>query len=406
MRMNTNIPMQGQQVDVVNALSRGHQAGRMARQADIFQQHGAGIAAGDPNAINALAQFDPQQALAAKGQHQQMAARSQQMKALDARERRAIEQQAAQLSAAERAAAAEEVRQGLMRGIGLYKAGDLEGLNGLLTSVGEQPLQSIDQFVPVAARYKEVFDTLLKVEEFGKGPEDPAAMRALRMRAQEAGLQPNTPEYEQFMLTGGKAADGLRITSNPDGGLTVEQGGAVTRPEAPKLTVEAGKNTGFMIRMRESNQTLNDLENQGTRFAQQNLEAVPLGIGNYFRDEDFQKFDQARRDFVNALLRRESGAVISEQEFDNANKQYFPMPGDGPEVIAQKKRNRETAIQGIEIGSGEGAAYVDQLNANEQAANPFANMPIDELNAVDFSNMTLEQINAWNRRMDEVEQGQ
>lgn len=67
-----------------------------------------------------------------------------------------------------------------------------------------------------------------------------------------------------------------------------------------------------------------------------------------------QKFNQAQRDFINAVLRKESGAVISAEEFANAEKQYFPQPGDSPEVIAQKKANRDLAIDGILMGAPAG----------------------------------------------------
>ncbi len=67
-----------------------------------------------------------------------------------------------------------------------------------------------------------------------------------------------------------------------------------------------------------------------------------------------QQIEQAQRDFVNAVLRQESGAVISPSEFDNAQKQYFPQPGDSQAVIKQKARNRETAIRGLEIAAGPG----------------------------------------------------
>jgi hypothetical protein len=65
-----------------------------------------------------------------------------------------------------------------------------------------------------------------------------------------------------------------------------------------------------------------------------------------------QKAEQAQRNFVNAILRQESGAVISPSEFDNAKKQYFPQPGDTPEVIAQKAANRKTAINGLSRSAG------------------------------------------------------
>lgn len=75
---------------------------------------------------------------------------------------------------------------------------------------------------------------------------------------------------------------------------------------------------------------------------------------NTVATSDAQKFNQAQRDFVNAVLRKESGAVISDEEFDNARKQYFPMPGDSAEVIAQKKANRDLAVQGILMGAPAG----------------------------------------------------
>lgn len=78
---------------------------------------------------------------------------------------------------------------------------------------------------------------------------------------------------------------------------------------------------------------------------------VPV-IGNYAVSEDFQKLEQAQRDFINAVLRRESGAVISEPEFDNARKQYFPQPGDSPAVVKQKAQNRRLAIEGITAAAG------------------------------------------------------
>jgi hypothetical protein len=65
-----------------------------------------------------------------------------------------------------------------------------------------------------------------------------------------------------------------------------------------------------------------------------------------------QQVVQAQRDFVNAVMRRESGAAIAPSEFANARKQYFPQPGDSAEVLAQKKANRELVIKGLAEVSG------------------------------------------------------
>ena len=70
-------------------------------------------------------------------------------------------------------------------------------------------------------------------------------------------------------------------------------------------------------------------------------------LPNFLKGSDRQQYEQAQRNFVNSVLRRESGAVISDEEFANARQQYFPQPGDGPEVIAQKADNRSTVISNL-----------------------------------------------------------
>ena len=78
-----------------------------------------------------------------------------------------------------------------------------------------------------------------------------------------------------------------------------------------------------------------------------------------------QRVDQAQRDFVNAVLRQESGAVISDAEFANAKRQYFPTPGDSKAAIDQKRANRQLAIQGFARMSGpKGAADIKAIIDN------------------------------------------
>lgn len=104
----------------------------------------------------------------------------------------------------------------------------------------------------------------------------------------------------------------------------------------------------YARRMAESDRILNDPRLTEAMMSRKNiaLGSVP-SFGNSMVPKEYQLADQAKRDFVNATLRRESGAAISQSEFDNANKQYFPQPGDGPDVIAQKAKNRRTSIEGI-----------------------------------------------------------
>jgi hypothetical protein len=111
------------------------------------------------------------------------------------------------------------------------------------------------------------------------------------------------------------------------------------------------KAAGFADRMAASDAIINRLAAEGTDLYNRMASGVPLA-GNYLVSEEFKQFDQAKRDFVNAILRRESGAVIADSEFDNADKQYFPQPNDGPDVIAQKAANRARATLGIMRAAG------------------------------------------------------
>jgi hypothetical protein len=134
------------------------------------------------------------------------------------------------------------------------------------------------------------------------------------------------------------------------------------------ITENQGKSALYGTRAATSDRTLQDLEDDISTTglaAKQALQNVPLiggalgAAGNLALSPAQQRVEQAQRDFVNAVLRQESGAVISPQEFDNAKKQYFPQPGDKPDVIAQKRRNRQIAIGGFRTMAGPAVGEID-----------------------------------------------
>lgn len=158
--------------------------------------------------------------------------------------------------------------------------------------------------------------------------------------------------------SGGKTL--IRINKATGASERVPIDGAQATPNNPfaqpgKMNDEQGKAALYTSRMMKSEQVLRSIDAEvATNPVDKFRGAVSDRIGYNIRSPEYQKFDQARRDFVNATLRRESGAVISEQEFANANQQYFPQPGDTKELIAQKRQNRMEAIRGIGAGAGRG----------------------------------------------------
>lgn len=121
----------------------------------------------------------------------------------------------------------------------------------------------------------------------------------------------------------------------------------------PKVTIDEKKAQTFADRMTTSGKIIDDMGTAGSGFLDKAASwAMPMGTDSLVTSDEFKKVDQARRDFINAQLRRESGAVIGADEFDSANKQYFPQPGDTQDVLEQKRRNREIVIKGMQRDGG------------------------------------------------------
>jgi hypothetical protein len=83
---------------------------------------------------------------------------------------------------------------------------------------------------------------------------------------------------------------------------------------------------------------------------------------------DYRRQQQAERNFVNALLRRESGAAISPSEFQNAEQQYFPRAGDDEATRQQKAENRAIAIAGLQAEGAPAASRVKGQMKNVKSA--------------------------------------
>lgn len=138
------------------------------------------------------------------------------------------------------------------------------------------------------------------------------------------------PIYAQLSRTGGEPS--------------IVQG---IRPAPKGMNESQAKAAGFADRIAESNPML---DIPPPTVGSMILSDVPGG--NFALNPQQQKFFQAERNFINAVLRRESGAVISPDEFSNARKQYIPQPGDSDGVLEQKRRNRETVLRSLSRDAG------------------------------------------------------
>ena len=156
------------------------------------------------------------------------------------------------------------------------------------------------------------------------------------------------------------APKGMSLEISPDGTTRFVQGaGNAAKP----LTEGQSKATGYFGKAQQAEDVLSALERQGTGLYDSLVKNIPIA-GNYLISEEYQKYNQAKRNFINSILRQESGAAIGAGEFANAEQQYFPQPGEGAAVIAQKAANRRRAIEGLRVAAGEGANRIVSPESN------------------------------------------
>ena len=98
----------------------------------------------------------------------------------------------------------------------------------------------------------------------------------------------------------------------------------------------------------------------------ENLSETAKSALTFTASDKQQQTDQARRNFITAVLRKESGAVISPSEFANEEKKYFPQIGEGKKVIQQKQEARELAIKALETQAGPSGARSIKAQQNLQ----------------------------------------
>ena len=190
-----------------------------------------------------------------------------------------------------------------------------------------------------------------EIQSFGSGglyrenPNAPNGIEIIREPRSVAGgggggYRPLTPEEADMY---GIPNEGQGYIMGPNGRPSRIPGSGGGR-----YTDSASAAAGYASRMASAHNTLTGLED---------LAIDPSGVwlaGSGLGTQEQRQIRQAQREFVNSVLRRESGAVISDSEFSSAAQQYFPQPGDNAAVIEQKRAARQRALQGV-INASQGA---------------------------------------------------
>jgi hypothetical protein len=99
---------------------------------------------------------------------------------------------------------------------------------------------------------------------------------------------------------------------------------------------------------------------------------------NIFTSPNRQVYKNAAMDWITANLRKESGAVISEIEFERDFVKFFPQIGDSQKVIEAKREARKNAEKGMRASAGKAIKRLPDLDqgntTNQQQPNQQSNV--------------------------------
>lgn len=167
---------------------------------------------------------------------------------------------------------------------------------------------------------------------------------------------PKAPPQPHFSFQTGTDANGkqtlFRVNTLTGESTTVNLGTGVTAGHTKPATDGEKSLALYANRIEQSDPQLAALSGTIVKmnpisFAAQNAAGNPA-----LQSKEIVQYDQASRNFINSVLRRESGAAISASEFTEARKQYLPVPGDDPATLKQKAQNRAVVRENFTRGAG------------------------------------------------------
>lgn len=129
----------------------------------------------------------------------------------------------------------------------------------------------------------------------------------------------------------------------------------IEAPKDPKLTEKQVTSLTFTARAKEANTVFDKLKSTSDfdptsiwTWFQNTFFRGPL---LHFKDQEVREFNSAKELWLQGLLRMESGAAISAKEQNWYESVFFPVLGDGDEVVKQKASMRNAVEQAARLAA-------------------------------------------------------
>jgi hypothetical protein len=148
----------------------------------------------------------------------------------------------------------------------------------------------------------------------------------------------------------GFSAEGAEVL--PNGSIRVTKMARVDKSRA-KYTEAESKSIVYLDRMKDAEKGIQRVMQEGFNPASAggSFDRVTAGTwANFMSSPKGRQYENEQRNFLAGVLRKDTGAAVTNREFDLYGPMFFPLYGDDPGTVQQKARKRQVAIDAIQRG--------------------------------------------------------
>lgn len=142
-----------------------------------------------------------------------------------------------------------------------------------------------------------------------------------------------------------------------------------TNIDNAKLTEGQSKDINFYARGIRSNAALDKVDASLVDLPAAIWADAPL-FGNYGQTPEFRQAKRAAAEVLAVILRKDTGAAVTPQEFAIYGPMYLPVPGDDAATVQEKREARAYALKSIKLGLGTARPLADQIDTEMEADTP------------------------------------
>lgn len=176
-------------------------------------------------------------------------------------------------------------------------------------------------------------------------------------------------------------------TNEPWQASQIPQGGTTGTGASIRLTEGQSKDTVYSTRAAGALPVIDSLGEYLTNPFERAKEYDPTGLIRGTQSPEYQQAKNAGDEFLQAILRKDTGAAIAKEEMSSYGSVYLPMPGDSKEVLEQKREARSRALNAMQAGMPPEAILAQERalkKTNDQTgkSKPISEMTDAELEAI------------------------